>query len=119
MPSDPQDTAPTSIAEWVKALFDELHDPQVLEVALKPGTGSATIECRGAGLLRSYTLPEPFVAGVLAKMKKLANLDVAERRREQRGRVRMLDFHGSVADFEVSTAPAGEDETVTLRRVIT
>lgn len=118
MPIDNQDTSPTSIAEWVKALFDELHDPQVLEVVLKPGTGSATIECRGTtGLLRSYTLPEPFVAGILAKMKKLANLDVAERRREQRGRVRLLDFHGSGADFEVSTAPAGKSESLTLCRL--
>jgi len=119
MPSDSQDTPPTSIAGWVKALFEELHDPQVLEVVLTPGIRSATVECRGTGSVRRYELPGLFVAGVLGKMKKVAYLDVAERRREQRGRVRMLDFHGSVADFEVSTAPAGEDETMTLRRVIT
>jgi type II secretory ATPase GspE/PulE/Tfp pilus assembly ATPase PilB-like protein len=50
-------------------------------------------------------------------MKKLANLDVAERRRKQRGRVRLLDFHGSRAGFEVSTGPAGKSETMTLRRL--
>ncbi|MGD0976267.1 MAG: hypothetical protein ABR866_19455 [Candidatus Korobacteraceae bacterium] len=117
MPSDKQDTPPDSIAEWVKALFDELHDPKVFEVVLKPGIRSAIIECRGTGLIRRHKLPAPFIAGVFAKMKKLANLDVAERRRKQRGRVRLLDFHGSRAGFEVSTGPAGKSETMTLRRL--
>jgi hypothetical protein len=47
MPSDKQDTPPDSIAEWVKSLFDELHDPKVFEVVLKPDIRSAIIECRG------------------------------------------------------------------------
>ena len=114
---DSQDTSPNSVAEWVQALFDELQDSQVLEIVLKPGIHSAIIECRGTGLMRSHKLPEHFIAGVLAKMKKLANLDVAERRCKQRGQVRLLDFHGSRAGFEVSTAPAGESETMTLRRL--
>lgn len=117
MPSDNRDTSPDSVAEWVKSLFDELHDPQVLAVVLKPGIGSAIIECRGTGLIRSHKFPEPFIAGVLAKMKKLANLDVAERRRKQCGRVRLLDFHGRRAGFEVSTDPAGKSEIMTLRRL--
>jgi len=101
----------------VKSLFEELHDPKVLEVVLKTGVRAAIIECRGAGLVRWHELPAPFIGGVFAKMKKLANLDVAERRRKQRGQVRLLDFHGSHADFEVSTGPAGKNETMTLRRL--
>lgn len=118
MPNDDQAASPNSIAEWVIAFFDELHHPQVLEVVLRPGVRAATVECRGAaGPLRQRRLPSPLVAGVFAKMKKLARLDVAERGHIQRGRVRLLNFHGSPADFEVTTGHAGKSETITLRRL--
>ena len=113
-----QDAPPNSVAEWVIALFDELHDPQVLEVVLTPGGGDAIMACRGAaGTLRQRRLPSPLVAGVLAKMKKLARLDVAERSRPQCGNVRLLNFHGSSTEFEVATRPAGDGEALTLRRL--
>jgi hypothetical protein len=35
-PNDVQAAPPNSIAEWVIALFDELHDPRALEVVLRP-----------------------------------------------------------------------------------
>jgi type II secretory ATPase GspE/PulE/Tfp pilus assembly ATPase PilB-like protein len=118
MPNSDQRTPPNSIATWVKALFEELNDPEVLEVALTPGVRAAIVECRGAsGSIRLRTIPAPLVAGVVAKMKKLANLDVAERRRKQRGQVRLLDFHGGPAIFEVMTGPADKSESVTLRRL--
>ncbi|MFZ0772767.1 MAG: hypothetical protein WCA49_04970 [Candidatus Sulfotelmatobacter sp.] len=113
-----QGALPNSIAEWVIALFDELHDPQVLEVVLEPGVRHAVVECRGAaGTLRERVLPSLLVPAVLAKMKKLARLDVAERSHLQCGNVRLLDFHGSSAEFEVATRPAGHSETLTLRRL--
>jgi hypothetical protein len=112
------DTSSNPVNAWVAFLFDELHDPQVLEVTLKPSIREATVECLSlAGPGRQYSLPSRLVAGVLAKMKKLAQLDVAERSRMQCGRVRLLNFHGQPADFEVTTAPAAESETMTLRRV--
>ena len=118
MRNNGHDTPPTSTAAWVKALFEELRDPQVLKVVLRPGVRAATVECRGAaGLLRRRSLHSLYVAPVLAKMKKLARLDVAERSRMQRGRVRLLNFHGSPADFEVTTRPVGDNETLTLRRL--
>jgi type II secretory ATPase GspE/PulE/Tfp pilus assembly ATPase PilB-like protein len=118
MTNSDQHAYPNSIASWVKALFEELNDPEVLEVAVIPGVHCTLVECRGAsGSIRSRQLPGPFVAGVGAKMKKLANLDVAERRRKQRGQVRLLDFHGGPATFEVMTGPAENSESVTLRRL--
>ena len=50
-------------------------------------------------------------------MKKLARLDVAERSHMQCGRVRLLNFHGSSAEFEVETRPVGDSETLILRRL--
>ena len=118
MPNDEQAASPNSIAEWVITIFDELHDPQVLEVVLRPGVRTAVVECRGtAGPLRQRRLPSPLVAGVFAKMKKLARLDVAERSHRQCGRVRLLNFHSSPADFEVTTGHAEKSETMTLRRL--
>jgi type II secretory ATPase GspE/PulE/Tfp pilus assembly ATPase PilB-like protein len=56
-------------------------------------------------------------AGVFAKIKKLAKLDVAERNHAQRGRVRLLNFHGGSAEFEVTTGRIGKGERMTLMRL--
>jgi len=117
MPNHERDASPNSVTEWVMSLFDALHDLQVLEVVIKPGLDDAIVEYQSAaGTLCQRRLPSLLVAGVLAKMKKLARLDVAERSHVQCGRVRLLDFHGSPAGFEVTTGPSGEGETITLRR---
>jgi type II secretory ATPase GspE/PulE/Tfp pilus assembly ATPase PilB-like protein len=117
MPSDDQDALPNSVATWVASLFDEFCDPEVLEVVLRPGVPAMTVECRGAaGPLRRLTIPSLFVSAVFAKLKKLASLDVADRLHRQSGRVRLLNFHGSPADFEVTTEQVGKGETITLRR---
>jgi type II secretory ATPase GspE/PulE/Tfp pilus assembly ATPase PilB-like protein len=54
---------------------------------------------------------------VFAKIKKLAKLDVAERNHAQRGRVRLLNFHGGSAEFEVTTGRIGKGERMTLMRL--
>ena len=108
--------SPHSITECVMTVFDELHDPRVLEVLLREGT-AAILECRGAaGSLRRRRLPPAVATGVFAKMKKLAGLDVAEHRRTQRARVRILNFHGSPADFEVMTGSVATGQIMTVRR---
>jgi len=118
MPNDDSAAAPGSIAEWVTALFDALRDPQALEVTISAGVHGATVECRGATkTLRRRGISSLFATGVFAKMKKLAGLDVAERRRMQRGRFRMRDFHGSPAEFEVTTGRVGRSERLTLRQL--
>src|SRR5579862_137582 len=38
-------TPPDSITAWVNALFEELHDSEVVEVALTPGARAAIVEC--------------------------------------------------------------------------
>lgn len=74
---------------------------------------------RCVGTIRQRRIPALLVSGVVAKMKKLARLDVAERRHMQCGTVRLLDFHGSPADFEVTTRPVEDSETLILRRLLT
>jgi type II secretory ATPase GspE/PulE/Tfp pilus assembly ATPase PilB-like protein len=43
-------------------------------------------------LIRRHKLPARFIAGVFTNMEKMANRNFAERRLEQDGRVRLLDF---------------------------
>ena len=118
MSRDEHEASVKSIVEWVASLFEELHDPRVVEVAIMPGVRSATVESKGAaGLVRTQHLHKLKVDGVLGKMKKMAQLDVAERNETQRGRIRLLDFHGSPAEFEVTTSPVVNGEMLTLRRV--
>ena len=102
----------------MRTLFEELSDSRVREVVIKRGARTARVESWGAGgPHRRRRLPLLLFPGVLAKMKKLARLDVAEGRHTQRGRVRLLNFHGGSADFEVTTGRAGKYEVLTLRRL--
>lgn len=99
--------------EWLSCIKIQTEPEKTLAFLI-----AAIVECRGpTGPLRQRRLPSPLVAGVFVKMKKLARLDVAERSHRQCGQVRLLNFHGGPADFEVTTGHAGKNETMTLRRL--
>ena len=102
----------------MRTLFEELSDSRVREVVIKRGARTARVESWGTGgSHRRRRLPLLLFPGVLGKMKKLARLDIAELRRTQCGRVRLLNFHGGPMDFEVTTGRAGKYEVLILRRL--
>jgi hypothetical protein len=84
---------------------------------LIPGEGAPTVVLtEGDG--RQRLLLEPLrYAPLLAKLKKLARLDVAQRRRAQRGHFRLLGAAGGPGPMAVSVAtrPCRRGEIVRLR----
>jgi type IV pilus assembly protein PilB len=97
---------------------------RVLIEALASGTSDIHIEPQEDGLLirfrqdgvlrRIETLPKTLAAAVTSRLKIMADLDIAERRLPQDGRIRR-NFRGRTMDFRVSTLPCRHGEKVVLR----
>ena len=58
--------------------------------------------------------PRGFAAAVISRIKIMANLDIAERRLPQDGRIR-LRVQGKEIDLRVSTVPTMHGESVVMR----
>jgi type IV pilus assembly protein PilB len=65
-------------------------------------------------LLEKLPVPAHFVKGIVSRIKVMANMDIAERRLPQDGRI-LLIIRGNFVDIRVSTLPTKFGESVVLR----
>ncbi|PPS45709.1 GspE/PulE family protein [Chroococcidiopsis sp. TS-821] len=95
----------------VKALQEKVSD-----IHIEPQEEYLRIRFRKDGVLRQAfdPLPKKIVAAVVARFKIISDLDIAERRMPQDGRIRRV-FEGRKVDFRVSTLPSRYGEKVVLR----
>jgi type IV pilus assembly protein PilB len=102
---------------------------QILVRALKEGVSDIHIEpqekylrvrFRKDGVLREMVsddtkkLPRQIIAAVTSRFKIIANLDIAERRKPQDGKLKR-NFQGRRVDFRVNTLPTPYGEKIVLR----
>ncbi|MBV8887465.1 MAG: Flp pilus assembly complex ATPase component TadA [Chroococcidiopsidaceae cyanobacterium CP_BM_RX_35] len=94
-----------------KALQEEVSD-----IHIEPQEESLRIRFRKDSVLRQAfdPLPKMIIPAVTARFKIISNLDIAERRMPQDGRIRRL-YQGRKIDFRVSTLPSRYGEKVVLR----
>jgi type IV pilus assembly protein PilB len=94
-----------------KALFDKVSD-----IHIEPQEEHLRIRFRKDGVLREAfdPLPKKIIPAVTARFKIISNLDIAERRSPQDGRIRRL-FEGRKVDFRVNTLPSRYGEKIVLR----
>jgi type IV pilus assembly protein PilB len=95
----------------VKALQEGVSD-----IHIEPQEEYLRIRFRKDGVLREAfdPLPKKIIQAVTARFKIIANLDIAERRMPQDGRIRRI-FDGRKVDFRVNTLPSRYGEKVVLR----
>ncbi|MEM8503151.1 MAG: GspE/PulE family protein [Cyanobacteria bacterium P01_D01_bin.1] len=95
----------------VKALQEEVSD-----IHVEPQEEYLRIRFRKDGVLRQAFphLPKKIVPAVTARFKIISELDIAERRLPQDGRIRRV-FQDRKVDFRVSTLPSRYGEKVVLR----
>ena len=95
----------------VKALQDGISD-----IHIEPQEEFLRIRFRKDGVLREAfpALPKKIIPSVTARFKIISNLDIAERRIPQDGRIRRV-FQQRKVDFRVSTIPSRYGEKVVLR----
>ncbi len=85
------------------------------DVHIDPGDGTLTIRYRIDGILHEVMAPPKRVeAALVSRLKIMANLDIAERRLPQDGRIKLRQ-HGREIDFRVSMVPSIFGESVVLR----
>jgi type IV pilus assembly protein PilB len=85
------------------------------DIHIEPQENGLLIRFRQDGVLRGIeTLPKTLTPAVTSRLKIMADLDIAERRLPQDGRIRR-GFRGRTMDFRVSTLPSRHGEKVVLR----
>ena len=94
----------------IKACKDGFSD-----IHIEPKEGNYKIRVRKDGVLQKF-ISIPPLAGIqlLACLKNMANMDIAERRASQDGKI-LRKFEGNKLEFRCSTAPAKYGEGMVLR----
>jgi type IV pilus assembly protein PilB len=98
-----------------RILAKALHEG-VSDIHIEPQEENLRIRFRKDGVLKEAfdPLPKKIIPAVTARFKIIANLDIAERRLPQDGRIRRM-FEGRKVDFRVNTLPSRYGEKVVLR----
>ena len=110
----PEDTA-SPILGLVNRILTEAIKAGASDIHVEPQQEGMLVRFRQDGVLRSMdNLPKSLVPAVTSRFKIMADLDIAERRLPQDGRIRRL-FRNKVMDFRVSTLPGRYGEKVVLR----
>jgi len=108
-----QDDAP--IIRLLNALLTEAIREGASDIHIEPFEQRLAVRLRVDGTLREILEPPRQIAPFLAsRIKVMANLDIAEKRLPQDGRI-SLRVAGRPVDVRVSTLPSGHGERVVLR----
>jgi type IV pilus assembly protein PilB len=103
------------VVKMVALLFDEAIARRASDVHIEPAEDNAMVRLRIDGMLHRHTeLPLGMFMPVTSRIKILANLDIAEKRQPQDGRIR-YEYEGKLYDFRVSTLPTHYGEKTVVR----
>lgn len=97
----------TLIVRGIKLRASDMH--------LEPISGRYRVRYRVDGMLQtSDTIPLDLQLGVVSRIKILAGMDIAERRKPQDGKIE-TSVAGKELDIRVSALPLGEGESIVMR----
>jgi len=114
---DQDDDEEASVVKFVNQIIREALDQRATDIHVEPLSTNLRIRYRIDGRLIEIAVPENIKAlqsSVIARLKIMARLDIAERRVPQDGRIN-LQFEGATIDVRVATVPTVEGESVSLR----
>ena len=105
------------MVKFVNQIIREALEQRATDIHVEPLAENLRIRYRVDGVLVDIAVPENIKAlqsSVIARLKIMSRLDIAERRLPQDGRIN-LSFEGSGIDVRVATVPTVEGESVSLR----
>jgi general secretion pathway protein E len=103
------------VIQLVQRLLTEAIESRCSDIHFEPLEDSLSIRFRIDGILQEvHNYPSSLNAPVISRIKILAQMNIAERRVPQDGRMR-LTIHGKETDFRVVTAPTLHGESAVLR----
>ncbi len=110
-------TAENGMIKFVNLVIAEAIRMDATDIHIEPFEGALRLRYRVDGLLQEIPLPkgiEKVRRAVASTVKVMANMDIAERRIPQDGRIRVR-CNGRDYDLRVSVLPTNYGETVNLR----
>jgi general secretion pathway protein E len=110
---DANDEAP--IIRWVNSLMFQAAKERASDIHIEPGERDTVVRYRVDGVLReAKRAPKKFQPSIVARVKIMSGLNIAEKRLPQDGRIRRK-MAGKDVDMRVATAPTAAGERITIR----
>jgi type IV pilus assembly protein PilB len=105
------------IVRLVNSIIFQAAEDGASDIHFEPQEDSVVVRFRIDGVLRvTQRVPKQLMSGVVTRLKVLAKLDIAERRKPQDGRISLnAAAAGRLLDIRVATLPTVEGESVTMR----
>ena len=108
-------TEEAPVVQLVHGIFSQAAAARATDIHIEPRPADVLVRFRIDGLLSvAMTLPKKLQSAVLSRVKVVAGMDIAERRRPQDGRTR-IDLGDVLLDGRVSTIPTLLGEKVVIR----
>ena len=111
------DDEDASVVKFVNQIIREALSQRATDIHVEPLHDSLRIRYRIDGVLHEVPVPEnikELQSSVLARIKVMAKLDIAEKRLPQDGRIN-LKLENQSIDVRVATIPSVEGESISLR----
>ena len=105
------------LVRLVNSIIFQAAEEGASDVHFEPQEDALVVRLRIDGVLRVVQrIPTRLTSGVTTRLKVLAKLDIAERRKPQDGRITLkAAAAGRLLDIRVATLPTVEGEAVTMR----
>jgi general secretion pathway protein E len=101
------------VVDW---LLQYAFEQRASDIHIEPRRESGHVRFRIDGVLhRVYELPDHVCAAVTSRLKILARMDVAEKRRPQDGRIKTRTPGGNEVELRLSTLPTAFGEKLVMR----
>jgi general secretion pathway protein E len=101
------------IVDW---LLQYAFEQRASDIHLEPRRDTGHIRFRIDGVMQKvFELPAPVMTAVTARIKILARMDVAEKRRPQDGRIKTRSSSGREVELRISNMPTAFGEKVVMR----
>ncbi|MDX1454576.1 MAG: GspE/PulE family protein [Gammaproteobacteria bacterium] len=102
-----------SIVDW---LLQYAFEQRASDIHIEPRREFGNIRFRIDGVLHDvYQLPTAVLTPVTSRLKILARMDIAEKRRPQDGRIKTRDPDGGEIELRMSTMPTAFGEKLVMR----
>jgi type IV pilus assembly protein PilB len=110
-----ESAADAPVIKLVNSLIGQGVEQGASDIHFEPVEGDLVVRYRIDGVLSEATrVPRRLVAGVISRIKIMSELDIAERRVPQDGRV-ALNIDGRAVDVRVATLPLVGGESAVMR----
>ncbi len=108
-------TDDTPIKSFVNLILLQAVVVKASDVHFEAFENEFRVRYRIDGILREkIPVPALFANGIISRIKVMANMDIAERRLPQDGRI-LLTIRGHSVDIRISTLPTSHGESVVMR----